>query len=50
MAESMNRFGEFAVDELNGHREARPERTRDFALLMTGLIVLLVLLYVQIVW
>jgi hypothetical protein len=50
MPENVHRFGDSAVDELNGHRSARRERTRNFALLMTGLIILLVLLYLQIVW
>jgi len=49
MAKNINRFGESAIDELNGRRRARRVPTKNFALLMTGLIILLVLLYVQIV-
>jgi hypothetical protein len=50
MAENVRRFGESGGDELNGHRWARGESIKNFALLMIGLIILLVLLYVQIVW
>jgi hypothetical protein len=50
MAENTHRFGMSAIDELNGHRWARREPKKNFALLMSGLIILLVLLYVQIVW
>jgi predicted nucleic acid-binding Zn ribbon protein len=50
MAENEHRFGVSAIDELNGHRRARRERTKNFALLMTGLFILIALLYVQIIW
>ena len=49
MAETIHRFGESAIDELNGHRRAPREPKKDFAKLMIGLIVLLVLLYVLVV-
>jgi hypothetical protein len=50
MAENEHRFGVSAIDELNGHRRARRESTKNFALLMIGLFVLIALLYVQIIW
>jgi len=50
MAENVHRIGESAIDELNGHRSVRREPPKNFALLMTGLIILLVLLYMPIVW
>lgn len=50
MVEQPYRFGKSAIDELNGRPRARRVPTKDFALLMAGLIALLVLLYVQIVW
>jgi hypothetical protein len=50
MAKTEHRFGESAIDGLNGHRSGRRVSAKDFALLMIGLVILLVLLYVQIVW
>ena len=50
MAENEHRFGVSAIGELNGHRRARSETTKNFALLMTGLFILTALLYVQIIW
>jgi hypothetical protein len=50
MAEGEHRFGASAIDELNGRRSAQRTPTKNIAWLMTGLIVLLVLLYVQIIW
>jgi len=49
MDENVHRFGVSAVDELNGHRRGQRQSRKDFVLLMIGLIILLVLLYVQIV-
>lgn len=50
MVGKLHRYGKSAIDELNGHPEARRVPTRDFALLMTGLTALLVLLYALILW
>jgi hypothetical protein len=50
MAEGEHRFGASAIDELNGRRSAQRKPTKNFAWLMTGLMILLVLLYVQIIW
>jgi len=47
--ETIHRFGNLAVDELNGHRRAPREPKKDFAKLMIGLIGLFVLLYVLVV-
>jgi hypothetical protein len=49
MAQNLYRFGQSAIDELNGRR-ARHGATKDFALLMSCIIIVLLLLYVQIVW
>jgi hypothetical protein len=49
MDKTEHRFSESAIDELN-ERLGRRVPTKDFALLMIGLVILLVLLYVQIVW
>jgi hypothetical protein len=49
MDKTEHRFRESAIDELN-KRLGRRVPTKDFALLMIGLVILLVLLYVQIVW
>jgi hypothetical protein len=46
MAEKIYRFNKSTIDELNGRRRAPPEPKKDFAKLMIGLIILLVLLYV----
>jgi hypothetical protein len=50
MAEGEHRFGASAIDELNGRRSARRKPIKNFSLLMTGLVILLALLYVQIIW
>ena len=50
MAENEHRFGVPAIDELNGHRRARREPTKNFVLLMAGLSILILLFYVQIIW
>lgn len=50
MAENVHRFNKSAIHELNGNEQTRREPTKDFVFLMTCLIILLVLLYVQIAW
>jgi hypothetical protein len=47
--EIVHRFGQLAIDELNGHRSARCEAPRNFLLLMIGLIAFLGLLFAQII-
>ncbi len=50
MSEKTYRFGASVTDELNGYPSTQRLPTKQFALLMVGLAVLLFLLYAQIVW
>jgi hypothetical protein len=50
VTEKAYRFGAAVTDELNGHPGTRRLPTIQFALLMGGLAVLLLLLYAQIIW
>ena len=50
MTEKAYGFSASAIDELNSHPDTKHLPTRQFALLMLGLLALVVLLYVQIVW
>jgi hypothetical protein len=50
MTEKAYRFGASAIDELNKHRGGQRLSSRQFSLLMAGLVALLLLLYLQIVW
>jgi len=46
----LHRFGDSAIDELNGCRPAPREPARNFVSLMIGLFVLLFVLYALIIW
>ena len=50
MTEKAYGFSTSAIDELNKHPGTQRQSARQFALLMAGLGVMLLLLYVQIVW
>jgi hypothetical protein len=50
MTEKAYGFSKSAIDELNKQPSTQRLSARQFALLMAGLGVLLLLLYVQIVW
>jgi hypothetical protein len=46
----LHRFGDSAIDELNGCRTAPREPAKNFVSLMIGLFILLLVLYALIIW